>query len=117
MKKIMIITVIFLALVLSSCDVLNTYTVKVKNNCGFGILVKFTQTSMPPILTSDYDTLANGATVSYPERNYGTNYLHIKDPFASGNRFYTPKDISVTRDDTLTITWNGSAYVVTPQSY
>ena len=115
MKKILIITVIFLAFFLSSCEVLQTYNITVKNSCDTSIYVKLSQTSIAPLLLSEYNALNNGSTVAYPEQNYGKHYLHIRDTdyVVSSNRGYTCKEININRNETWTITWNGSAYVVT----
>ena len=121
MKKMIIIAVIFLALVLSSCDVLNTYNITVRNSCAdptpFPIRVKLTLSSIAPSMLFDSDLLSNGATVSYSDQNYGKHYLHIMDPNASslsGARYYSCKELSITKNDTWIITWDNttSAYVV-----
>ena len=114
MKKILIITLVLLALALSSCEVFKTYNITVKNNCGKQIYVKLYQYSAAPILLADYNALTNGSSVAYPEQNYGKHYLHIRDiDFLMGDRAYTCKEIDINRNETWTLSWNGSAYIVT----
>ena len=103
MKKLLLLIIIFISITLSSCDLLTTYSITVKNESGNGILMNITQsTSIPSpfIPIADNDSLVFSDLGGGNGSNY---YLHVK---SSGDSFYRRIDMVVNQNETWTVVFN-----------
>ena len=114
MKKMIIIAVIFLALVLSSCDIMAKYEITVKNNCGLKIGVYIDQSASQP---SAFIELLNGQTQKFTNLTYGKYYIHVKDPTVFSTldpKYHYWTTMDVTGNETWAVTLYGPSYQVNP---
>ena len=105
MKKLLIFTVLFISVVLCSCDFFLDYNyyneVSVENRCGFRIEVNVTQSSSRP---SAYVSLSDGWRQVFTKLDSGHYYLHITRP--GGSYYSTVYPIRIRSDENYIVKWD-----------
>ena len=114
MKKIMIFAIIFLSIILGSCEYLVKYDITVKNNCGFEIGVYITPTTSSPSAYIDLN-YSNNNTQKFSSLDYGSYYLHVRDRNHYNlfdDRYHSYVKLNVYKNEVWTVRWDGTAYIV-----
>ncbi|MCL2068028.1 MAG: hypothetical protein FWG99_11275 [Treponema sp.] len=113
MKIKLYLTIIFVLLVVGSCEDDPKIDITVKNDCQWTIEVNITKSTSLPA----YHSIAPGGTRKFGSLENTNYYIHVTASAASGtpaaaqNNFY--EKMNVYKFDTWTLSWTGSAYKIT----
>jgi len=114
MKKLLIIGVLVVSFMLTSCEIFVKYTIKVKNNCNHEITICIDRSSVVPTATPVNLTVSGttGSEVTFSDMEYGNYYVYIR-PKTDITWTYLPLTMQVKGNDIWTITKPGTSYVIT----